>query len=178
MNKMKKTIILTLVTFLTFAMSFKAQAIEDPYPTGTIIGSAHFGFVPGIGANISGDYVLVDSWWKGHFTVGAYAGYNHRKWTSGNEYKYSNFAILPRATYGLNITNNFEVHAGALAGLGYRTYTYIDEQNKLQRGSQPIFEIGGFAGVRYRLVGNLYADAELNYTATMSYLNIGVSFVF
>ena len=175
---MKKVLLLSAVAFLMLATSFKAQAIENPYPTGTIIGSAHVGFVPGIGANISGDYVLVDSWWMGHFTVGGYAGYNHRRSLLEYEYTYSNVAVLPRATYGLNITDDFEVHAGVLAGLGYRTYTYTDANNKLHQGSQPVFEFGGIAGARYRLAGNLYADAELNYTATMSYINLGLSFVF
>ena len=174
---MKKTILLSLVAFLTFATHFKAQAIEDPYPVGTIIAGAHVGFLPGVGANISGDFVIVDSWWRGHFTVGGYAGYNHR-WYAHREYAWSNFAVLPRATYGLNITDDFEVHAGMLAGMGYCGYNYLDANNQIHFDHKFIFDIGGIAGCRYRLVGNLYADAELNYTRSMNYINIGVSYVF
>ena len=172
-----KKLALILVAFLTLATGYKAQAIEDPYPVGTIIGSAHIGFLPGIGTNISGDFVLVDSWWKGHFTVGGYAGYNNRR-TRDSEYAWSNFAALPRATYGLNITDDFEVHAGVLTGLGIRSNTYTDSNLQLHHNHQFLFEIGSVTGCRYRLTGNLYADAELNYTTTMSYINLGISLVF
>ena len=167
-----------LIAFLVLATGYKAKAIEGPYPVGTLIGSAHIGLFPGIGANITGDYVLVDSWWKGHFTVGGYAGYNHIGIFTKGDYTLSNFAVLPRATYGLNITDDFEVHAGVMAGVGYRGYTYSDESGQLQRDHQLIFDIGGVAGARYRLSDNFYVDGELNYTATMSYLNVGVCFVF
>ena len=162
---------------MTLGISQKAQAIEDPYPVGTVICGAHFGFLPGIGANVSGDFVIVDSWWKGHFTVGGYAGYNHRTYRD-LEYVWSNFAILPRATYGLNITDFFEVHVGTMAGLGYRGFVYTNQENQLQKDHKFIFEVGGIAGCRFRLIDFLYADLELNATRTMSYLNIGVSFVF
>lgn len=173
-----KKLAFILIAFLTLAIGNKAKAIEDPFPVGTFIGSAHVGLLPGIGVNITGDYVLVDWWWKGHFTVGGYAGYNHIGIFSKSDQKYSNFAILPRATYGLNITDDFEVHAGVLAGIGYRGYTYSDSNGQLHRDHQLIPDIGGVAGVRYRLQGNFYVAGELNYTATMSYFNVGVSFVF
>ena len=171
-----KKFALVLVAFLTMAMGFKAHAIEDPFPAGTIIGSARVGFLPGIGANISGDYVLVDSWWKGHFTVGGFFGYNHRKYFGYDNY-WSNLALLPRATYGLNITNEFEVHAGMLTGVAIRGYRSVSQEPHYQ--NYVVFEIAGIAGARYRLIGDLYADFEVYlYPGSMSCLNLGVSYMF
>ena len=184
---MKKTIILALVAFLTFATSFKAQAIEKPYPTGTIIAGAHVGFLPGIGANLTGDYVLVDSWWMGHFTAGAYAGFNwipYRDLTSEVRFGFTNWSLMPRATYGLNILDELEVHVGAMAGINIQHWPnqYFTNLNYVQ------FCHGEFVGARYMFTDNLGVEAEIGYSSNigsrgydpygMCTFNVGVTYQF
>lgn len=172
---MKKVFMLAMVAFMTLAMSQKALAIEDPNPKGTFVLGARAGYYPGFGANVVGDYTLVDSWWKGHFTVGGYAGFNSR--TYGDEsyhWTYANFAVMPRVTYGLNITKEFEVHAGVMAGmcLTHWPSDYYGDNNELH------FIHGELAGVRYMFTEKFGVEAELIYTGYMSYFNAGVTFKF
>ena len=54
-------------------VSYSASAELAPQWTkGTVIANAGVGVSP-FGGTISVDYVLVDEWWKGHFTVGGEA---------------------------------------------------------------------------------------------------------
>ena len=173
---MKKVLMLALVAFMTLAMSQKAQAIEDPKPKGTMTigirgGVGYFGYV-GFGGNVVGDYTLIDSWWKGHFTVGGFAGYY-------NYHHVSNVAFMPRATYGLNITDDFEVHLGVMTGVYWRQYsrdyyTYIHESDYVEWG----FTHGEVVGCRYFFTPNFGVEAEAGYAYTMPYLNLGVTFKF
>ena len=188
---MKKTIILALVTFLTFATSFKAQAIEDPYSTGTFIGSAHLGLVPGIGTNVSGDYVVFDNLWIGHLTAGAYLGYTYR---FGNAFYHTPSSkyldLLGRVTYGVNLNDLIEVHLGIMLGPDWRfgKMNYVDDTH-YDKFSDLHFAIGAVTGARVRLVDNLFASAEVNFVhpisityittpISMNTINIGISYVF
>lgn len=170
---MKRLFTLAMVVMMTLATGFKAMAIEDPYPTGTIIASAHFGVVPGFGGNVTGDYVLVDSWWKGHFTVGGYVGFNTQKYVPHytDKYRLYSVSVMPRATYGLNITNDFEVYAGLMTGVCLQYDNYWKE-------THAYYDLGEIAGCRYQLLTDFYVNFEANYTFYMSYLNIGVTFLF
>jgi len=161
---------LAMVAFMTLAVSQKAQAIEDPNPKGTIVIGVRGGVLPGFGGNVVADYTLINSWWKGHFTVGAYAGYNY----SHILYNVSNVSVMPRATYGLNITDKFEVHAGVMAGYCFRHW----HESVVVDPNEHHFAHGELAGVRYMFTDNIGAEAELIYTGYMNYFNVGLTFKF
>lgn len=167
---MKKVLLLLAVAFLSLATSFKAQAIEDPNPKGTMVLGIRCNMEPGyhyfaVGANVVGDYTLINHWWKGHFTVGGYIGSNFYSHTA-------HFTFMPRATYGLNITKDFEVHVGVMTGLGVRhlsTEYYIDGYQRVY------FSHGEVAGCRYFFTPNIGVEAEVGYVYTMGYFNVGLS---
>ena len=163
---MKKVFMLAMVAFLTLAVSQKAQAIEDPNPKGTIVLGAQAGLFPGFGAAVFGDYVLVDSWWKGHFTVGGELLFRHY---GSSGYAYNEFAVCGRATYGLNITKNFEVHAGTLIGVGLSTW---GGRTDIESSILPCW--GGLSGVRYFFNKNFGVTAEVQWTGYGNYFNAGV----
>ena len=158
---------LVMVAFMTLAMSQTAQAIENPNPKGTSVLGLHAGYYPGFGANATFDYTLVDSWWKGHFTVGGYGGFNMRPYV-GYDYHYSNFAVMPRVTYGLNITKEFEVHAGVMAGVAFQTWSGAERLYSY-------FTHGEIVGARYYFTPKFGAEVEMNYTGYMSWFNVGVT---
>ena len=83
-------------------VSYSASAELAPQWTkGTVIANAGVGVSP-FGGTISVDYVLVDEWWKGHFTVGGEVDI-----CKPVNYD-SAIGVTPRATYGLNITDQFD----------------------------------------------------------------------
>lgn len=169
---MKKVITFAMVAFMTLAMSQKAQAIEDPNPKGTVAIGAHVGFLPGIGGSAFADFVIVDSWWKGHFTIGGELLFRH--W-GGGYYNYNEFAIAPRACYGLNITKQFEVHAGLITGFGLSSWNDTSDHTK---GINPGVCWGGVAGLRFFFTENFGVSAEFQYTGYGPYTNVGVAFKF
>ena len=185
---MKKILTVALVAVLALGVNFKAQAIENPYETGTFTLAANLGVAPGFGGNIMGDYVLVNEWWKGHFTVGGYIGFSNYKYNKStvNDYKvwdaFNNLCFMPRATYGLNITNEFEVHAGVMTGIVYRSWSGRDsEGNKYKDSDNNEFHYDPFAfiaGCRYFFTDHLAANAEFNYSGYMPYLNVGLAYRF
>lgn len=159
------------------AGSAMANDLAPQDPVGTFTGAIHAGFAPGFGLNATGDYVIVDEWWQGHFTIGGYVGFNRRTYNY-NSWKdsYSNFDVLARATYGLNISENLEVHVGAMVGPGFRhnVERYADgtvDHNYNHFG----IDTGGVLGVRFFFSDSFALSAELNYTSWMSYLNIGIA---
>ena len=173
---MKKiTAILALAAACLFAAQ-TASAIEDPNPKGTIVAGGHLGLVS-LGINAFGDYVLVDSWWKGHFTVGGMVGLSFPSYlyydydAHGNlirERRFSmDFALTPRATYGLNISKQFEVHVGSLLGVGYNG-----------NATAPMLCIGGLTGCRYFFTEKMAASAELIGCDGYSWLNVGIALKF
>lgn len=118
---MKKIIAILAVVVIGMSAVSNANAIEPQWKKGTMVGGVMGGIDPWIlieydvlyaGGLAFADYVLVDSWWKGHFTVGGQLGF------IGGKYWHS-FSAAPRVTYGLNLTDQFEVHLGVNAGMAF-----------------------------------------------------------
>jgi hypothetical protein len=190
---MKKVFALLLAAVVGLAMSVNARAIEDQDPVGSITVGAHAMVFPGIGANLFGDYVLFDNWWKGHFTVGAQLGYSYyaRTYDSSafgyvitTNYHAHRFVLTPRVTYGLNILRQLEVHAGVMAGLGYENNgaTIVSGTTAVPTETDPgpgvRFVFGEILGARYFLTETLAASLELNYANYMPWINVGVAYRF
>lgn len=192
---MKKLLSVTAAGLLLFATSFQARAIEDPDPVGSITASAYLGLLPGVGANAAADYVLINKWWKGHFTVGGYAGLYGDKTsdsvsvsgvTAKNSTKYHYFTVMPRATYGLNITDSFEVHAGTMVGMQFSysktkgsvssSAAGVDGKEKKSETSLGV-AYGELVGCRYFFTDNFGVSAECS-VGTVTYLNLGISYRF
>ena len=192
---MKKLLSITAAGLLLLGVSFQASAIEDPDPVGSVTANAYLGLDPGVGANASIDYVLINKWWKGHFTVGAYAGFHGDKdsdsvsaagVTISNTSRDFYFTVMPRATYGLNITDSFEVHAGTMMGAQFNynktrdkvTSSVADLNSKDKTSDTSIsFAYAEVLGCRYFLTDNLGISAEVG-VGSVSYLNIGFSYRF
>lgn len=173
---MKKLISIIAVAAIALTASFSAQAIEDPDAVGTIKAGARVGFYPGFGSNVSVDYVLVDSWWKGHFTVGAFAGFLIDK-DKFSLYTFTDrrISVMPRATYGLNITDAFEVHAGAMTGLYLGRETTKWEDSKTTTNSKISgVDYGTFVGCDYFFSGAIGVTAEMGWFVSSPYTNVGL----
>ena len=152
------------------ASAFNANAIEPQWTKGTSVGAANIGFGVGtIGAEASFDYVVVDTWWKGHFTVGAQIDF-----ASWHRTNYTDLSAMPRATYGLNITDNFEVHVGVATGFGIDRYKYPD--GDIYKSFY--FAHSEFTGLRFFLTDSFGLSAEVGYTTNMPYARAGVAFKF
>lgn len=175
---MKKVFMLALVAVMTLGVCQKAQAIEDPNAKGTLVIGVRGGIYPGFGGNVVADYTLINKWWKGHFTVGAYAGYNTRTyhWVTYTSH-YSNIAIMPRATYGLNLTKSLEVHAGVMLGMNIQldTWRYDSEYLTDERYTHYYFSHGELLGARYMFTPKFGAEVEFVYSGYQSYINAGVT---
>lgn len=163
---MKKVFSLFIASLLSMTLAFNAYAIEDPDPVGSLTLGAHATFYPGLGTNLFGDYVLVDSWWRGHFTIGAQAAFSVYKYSG---YSDTRTCLVPRVTYGLNITPNLEVHAGILSGLGYLSAGTSDNH---AGGIRLVY--GEILGARFFLNDVFGFSAEFNYANLMPYLNAGI----
>ena len=155
-------------------VSYSASAeLEPQWSKGTAMVNAGVGVSP-FGGTVSVDYVLVDEWWKGHFTVGGEIDF-------GKPYSYNAaFGFTPRATYGLNITPEFEVHITAQLGFGMRTYSYYDaEKDKNVTKSDSFLFAEDFIGCRYFFMENLAAFAEIGYGGFyFPDLRAGITFMF
>lgn len=162
----------------------KANAIEDQWEKGTFVVGGMVGYYPGFGVTAYGDYVLVDSWWKGHFTVGGQVNlqFRHQNLVSGYNiyYNWTDVAAAARATYGLNITDKFEVHAGALAGLGFIAERIHYDTTAIEDARANTLRpcLGGLAGVRYFFSDSFGVTAEFNYSNYGALANVGVAFKF
>ena len=107
-------------------VSYSASAELAPqWSKGTMMANAELGVQP-FGGAVSVDYVLVDEWWKGHFTVGGEFDFR-------SENHWGAIGVTPRATYGLNITDQFEVHVAAAMGFGFANYDHdgIEDDDSL-----------------------------------------------
>lgn len=177
---MKKIYVLVMVAIMTLGMSFNAQAIENPWNKGQAVGNLHFGVFPGIGGNLSVDVVAVNSWWKGHFTVGGYVGFNQYTDKIGNiNYNYPHYIFSPRATYGLNITDRFEVHAGLMMGCCYGYQYWNDPHSGTYNENGFVdFVYAPVAGIHFFISKNFGLSAEVCYSNYVSYLNAGLTFKF
>ena len=149
-------------------VSYSASAELAPQWTkGTAMVNAEFGIAPGYGAAISLDYVLFDNWWKGHFSVGGEVDF-------AKPYKYdTTFGLSPRATYGLNITDQFEVHAMAQMGFGFRKYNdgvYADDHTYILHSEM--------VGCRFFFTENFAVIAETGYSNWLPELRAGITYKF
>lgn len=157
-----------LIAIAALAMvSYSASAELAPqWSKGTMVANANVG-LSYTGADLSVDYVLVDSWWKGHFTVGGEVDFSipqsHEK----------AFGITPRATYGLNITPEFEVHA--TVGVGFGAWNY---KNGEYKANDTFLMYNDFVGCRYFFADNLAAFAEVGYSYYFSGMRLGISYKF
>jgi len=182
-----KGLVVAVVAAMMCMGAQNASAIEAPNHEGDISLNVMGGFISeysgGIGASVSGDYVLVNSWWKGHFTVGGFLELNQSKDEleySAADLKYTNFAIMARATYGLNIIDKFEVHAGLMSGPVFHSWKYDNDDKELQDDDdkEVTFGTAGVAGCRYFLSDSFALTAELIGGTHLTYVNVGVSFKF
>ena len=156
-----------ILTVAALAMvSYSASAELAPqWSKGTMLANVEVGVQP-VGAAASFDYVLVDEWWKGHFTIGGELDFS----------KYTHevaFGIAPRVTYGLNITEEFEVHAALGVGVVKWNYKYDDYKSS---GTTTLYN--EFVGCRYFFADNIAAIAEVGYSNWSPEARIGLSFKF
>ncbi len=162
---MKKSIKFLAVAAMAL-VSMNASALEPQWSKGTMIGNAHVGVEP-TGAAVSLDYVLVDEWWQGHFTVGGEINIcdfaDH----------YNTVGLMPRCTYGLNITDQFEVHAVAGIGLSNYNYKFNDtRKHELRTGHTEM------AGCRFFFNDNFAVTAEVGYAYLSPEIRAGISYKF
>lgn len=151
--------------------SYSASAeLEPQWSKGTMMVNAAIGVQP-FGGTVSLDYVLVDEWWKGHFTVGG-------EFDFSVPYKHETaIGITPRATYGLNITPEFEVHVTAETGFGIRSWKYWNGERDVKTTDSFILW-GGFAGCRYFFTENLAVLAEIGGEDWFPALRAGITYKF
>ncbi len=152
-------------------VSYSASAeLEPQWSKGTMMVNAAVGVQP-FGGTVSLDYVLVDEWWKGHFTVGG-------EFDFSVPYKHETaIGITPRATYGLNITPEFEVHVTAETGFGIRSWKYWNGERDVKTTDSFILW-GGFAGCRYFFTENLAVLAEIGGENWFPALRAGITYKF
>ncbi|MBO7436339.1 MAG: hypothetical protein J6T97_00825 [Bacteroidaceae bacterium] len=152
-------------------VSYSASAeLEPQWSKGTMMVNAAVGVQP-FGGTVSLDYVLVDEWWKGHFTVGG-------EFDFSVPYKHETaIGITPRATYGLNITPEFEVHVTAETGFGIRSWKYWNGERDVKTTDSFILW-GGFAGCRYFFTENLAVLAEIGGEDWFPALRAGITYKF
>ena len=152
-------------------VSYSASAeLEPQWSKGTAMINAGIGVQP-FGGTVSLDYVLVDEWWKGHFTVGGELDFSV-------PYKHETaIGITPRATYGLNITPEFEVHVTAETGFGFHSWKYWDGEKDVKTSDSFIL-FGGFAGCRYFFTDNLAVLAEIGGENWFPALRAGITYKF
>lgn len=169
-----------LLAIAALAMvSYSASAELAPqWEKGTMIGNVNVGFLGGIdfGTTASVDYVLVDEWWKGHFTVGGIVGLS--TWKFSSDYKYKYLAASPRCTYGLNITDKFEVHATISFGLGFTSEKWDDVDGNSHKDHSIYSFYEDMIGCRFFFADNLAVMAETGYSDQMPELRVGISYKF
>lgn len=147
-------------------VSYSASAELAPqWSKGTMMANAELGVQP-FGGAVSVDYVLVDEWWKGHFTVGGefdFRSQNH--WGA--------IGVTPRATYGLNITDQFEVHVAAAMGFGFANYDHdgIEDDDSFILHNEMI-------GCRFFFNDNIGVIAETGVANWFPVLRAGITIKF
>ena len=161
--------VLMIAALATVSYSASAE-LAPQWSKGTMIANAGLGVSP-FGATASVDYVLIDEWWKGHFTVGGELDFGKQVSTYDNDIA---LGFTPRATYGLNITSEFEVHVTAQIGFGMRTWKYADGSS--YKTTSVLWN--DFVGCRYFFADDLAAFAEVGYTGWFPIMRAGISFKF
>lgn len=148
-------------------VSYSASAELAPqWSKGTVLINVNGGVLD-FGGGISADVVIVDQWWKGHFTVGGEMDLG----TPGKDEV--SFGITPRVTYGLNITPKFEVHAAVGLGVGARSYKVGNEDK-----TDSFTVLNDLVGLHFFLTDHLALFAESGYSYYFSYYRFGLSFKF
>ena len=168
---MKKIIAILAVAIIGMSMADKANAIEEQWSKGTSIVSVMGGIDPWYGYVAFGglgayDYVLVDSWWKGHFTVGGQVGFEANKY-------WKVLSAAPRATYGLNISEKFEVHVGVAAGYYHNFGNHDYDYGYIIRGGIYTSE---FVGMHLSFSDSIAFTAQVGYAAYSPNVTAGISF--
>lgn len=148
-------------------VSYSANAELAPqWSKGTVLLNFEAGIQP-IGGGISLDYVLFDDWWKGHFTVGGEFDFSKpaKHWRASGG--------TPRATYGLNISPEFEVHATVGVGYGVEKYSYdnVTDKNSYVYHSE-------FVGCRYFFADGVSVIFEAGYCYNFPEVRGGLSLKF
>lgn len=169
-----------LLAIAALAMvSYNASAELAPqWEKGTMVGNVNVGFLGGIdfGTTVSLDYVLVDEWWQGHFTVGGIVGLSTWKFSSSDKFRY--IAASPRCTYGLNITDKFEVHATVSLGVLFSAEKWDDIDGKARKDNHVYSFYEDMIGCRYFFADNLAVMAETGYSDRMPEFRVGISYKF
>lgn len=201
---MKKLFLLLAVALPCLFLTVPSYAIEDPDPAGTIIVGVQVGprigysfgqtdvdidewfninyettgggIMLGVAPMLTADYVLVDSWWKGHFTIGLQTGAYWMSTLKGpkeDRFKRSVLFVAPRAMYGLNLSKQFEVHAGLATGIGF---DWLGYEKKVYSG--PSFSFGYIMGGRFNITEQFSVTADINLSNHMPALGIGLAYKF
>ncbi|MDR1865883.1 MAG: hypothetical protein LBR08_09980 [Bacteroidales bacterium] len=163
---MKKFFTFLFVCTLAGATCLQAQEMQK----NTSLLSASAGFLPGVGAGISYDYGLIDTWGPGVFTVGGYIGYTHlgKSYYGDNRFfKDVRYFISPRVTYRYTINNTFEVYGTFMLGYYVGTTATINAYKALPAIT---------AGYRYFLTDKISLFAETGFNITI--LNAGFNLSF
>lgn len=164
MKKIGKILAVAALAMISYSASAE---LAPQYSKGTMMANVEFGVAPGFGGSISLDYVLFDNWWKGHFSVGG-------EIDMAKPYKYdTTFGVSPRATYGLNITDQFEVHAMAEMGFGFRKY-----DDGVVADNHTFIVHSEMVGCRFFFTDSFAVMAETGYSNWMPQLRAGVCFKF
>lgn len=133
--------------------------------------------------SVAGDYALRDDWGPGVFGVGALIGISSHKWEysyigyGDYGYRYTDFFIVPRATYHYQFVDKLDTYAGIATGLDI---TRAKEFGDWYPGYEPSSDAGvgvvvtAFAGVKYYFTDNFSVMSEL-YVYDLAIFNIGVS---
>lgn len=167
MKRIGKFVMIAAMAMVSYSASAE---LEPQWSKGTAMINAGIGVQP-FGGTVSLDYVLVDEWWKGHFTVGG-------EFDFSVPYKHETaIGITPRATYGLNITPEFEVHVTAQTGFGVHSWKYWDGEKDVKTSDSFILW-GGFAGCRYFFTDNLAVLAEIGGENWFPALRAGITYKF
>ena len=167
MKRIGKFVMIAAMAMVSYSASAE---LEPQWSKGTMMVNAAVGVQP-FGGTVSLDYVLVDEWWKGHFTVGG-------EFDFSVPYKHETaIGITPRATYGLNITPEFEVHVTAETGFGIRSWKYWNGERDVKTTDSFILW-GGFAGCRYFFTENLAVLAEIGGENWFPALRAGITYKF
>lgn len=189
---MKKYLLSALFALSCIFASLPASAVEDPYPSGTLLVGAQIGpdfvvginsgFTLGIAPALIADYVLADSWWIGHFTVGGAVGCTYVggiDMSTGVETR-ANFFVAPRVTYGINLGDGLEVHAGLTAGpyLHYDQVILTSGDKKYDHPSSLKFDPGFILGARYFFNDRFGVSAEFNSADFKPILGAGLVYLF
>ena len=175
-----------IFVFAALAMaSYSASAELAPqWQKGTMLANVELGLEP-VGTAVSVDYVLVDSWWQGHFTVGGEIDYGHNSYSYWNE---NRIGVTPRVTYGLNITPQFEVHAMFGMGFAYQkdkydavshgSYFGVEVTSEAYSTTSTYLFSNDFVGCRYFFSDNVSVMGEVGYSNGFPDIRAGLSFKF